>query len=53
MVCPPMSMVMRSHLVSWLRKWLQVEDLNELGRLGIEVHSETVSRIDFEDADVD
>jgi hypothetical protein len=47
-VCPPMSIAIRSYLVSWLSKWLQIEDLRELGRVEIQVHTETVSRIDFE-----
>src|ERR1039458_3485592 len=30
-VCPPMSVSRRSYLVSWLQKWLQIEDLTEIG----------------------
>ena len=51
--CPPISVAMRSHLASWLSKWLQIEDLRELGQLEIQVRSETVSRIDFEVPKVD
>jgi hypothetical protein len=42
-----MSMAMRSYLVTWLSKWLQIDDFGELGQVEIQVHSETVSRIDF------
>ena len=42
-----MSVAIRWYLALWLQKWLQIEDLRELGRLDIEVHSETVARIDF------
>jgi len=52
-VCPPMSVAIRSHLASWLSKWLQIEDLRELGQLAIQVLSETVTRIDFEVPEVD
>ena len=52
MTCPPMSVAMRSHLVSWLLKWQQVEDLSELGRVEIQVHSEMVTRIDLNDQGV-
>jgi hypothetical protein len=38
----------RLYVVSWLSKWLQIEDLRELERVEIQVHSETVERIDFE-----
>jgi hypothetical protein len=51
--CPPMSTAIRSYLASWLSKWLQIEDRRELGLLEIQVHSEKVSRIDFEDAGTD
>ena len=53
MTCPPMSVAIRSNVVSWLSKWLQIEDLRELGQLEIQVHSETVSRIDFEVPEID
>ena len=49
--CPPMSVAMHSHLATWLSMWLQIEDLRELGQLEIQVHSETVSRIEFEEVD--
>jgi hypothetical protein len=48
-----MSMAIRSHLVSWLSKWLQIQDLRVLGRVEIQVHTETVSRIDFEASEID
>jgi hypothetical protein len=44
--CPPMSVAIRSHLILWLQKWLQVGSLRELGRLKFEVHSDTVTKID-------
>jgi hypothetical protein len=37
----------------WLQRWLQVEELRELGRLELEVHSETAGRIDFEVLEID
>jgi hypothetical protein len=46
--CPPMSVAVRSHLVLWLQKWLQIEDLGELGRVGIQVHNETEAWIDID-----
>ena len=51
--CPPMSVAIRSNLVLWLQKWLQIEHLRELGQLDIEVRSETLARIDFQVPDVD
>jgi hypothetical protein len=38
---------MRSYLILWLQKWLQIADLRELGRLGLEVHIDTVARFLF------
>lgn len=48
-----MSVGLRSHLVVWLQKWLQIEDLKELGRVEIEIHNQSVARIDFELSDSD
>ena len=47
-VCPPMSVAVRSHLVLWLQKWLQIEELNEMGRLEVELRSGTVTTFDFD-----
>lgn len=34
-----MSVAIRSHLVLWLQRWLQIQDLNELGHLELDVQS--------------
>ena len=52
-VCPPMSMAIRSYLVSWLSEWLQIQDARLLGRVEIQVHNETVLRIGFEASEID
>lgn len=46
-----MSVAIRSDLVLWLQRWLQIEDLSELGHLEIAVHSQSVTKIDFDDLD--
>jgi hypothetical protein len=51
--CPPISVAIRANLISWLSKWLRIEDLRELGQLEIQVHSEAVLRIDFEAPETD
>ena len=43
-----MSDANRCHLILWLRKWLKIEDLGELGRLDLEVHNERLTKIDFD-----
>jgi hypothetical protein len=48
-----MSVAIRSNLASWLSKWLQIEDLRELGQLEIQIHHENVSLVDFGDVAVD
>jgi hypothetical protein len=48
-----MSVVDRSHLVLWLKKWLRIKDLRELGTTEIEVHTDTIARMDFEDRGID
>jgi hypothetical protein len=44
-----MSVADRWHLVLWLQKWLQIQEMRELGRLELEVRKGMISRVEFED----
>ena len=46
-----MSVAIRSHLLTWLLRWLQIEDLKQLGRVELEVRSQTLTRIEFAPSD--
>ena len=48
-----MPVAIRSPLVFWLQKRLQIEALKELGRLEIHVHSKSMTQIDFDDRGID